>query len=69
MKIFDEREALYEQMEREKGPSQKQSNNNRLSINPKAQQPKNSSAEPVIRGHVSGNNALKNGPNITGVMV
>lgn len=35
MKIFEEREALYEQMEREKGPQQKQSNN-RLSINPKA---------------------------------
>lgn len=36
MKIFEEREALYEQMEREKGPAQKQQNNNRLSINPKA---------------------------------
>ncbi len=37
MKIFEEREALYEQMEKEKGPQQKPASNNRLSINPKAQ--------------------------------
>jgi hypothetical protein len=68
MKIFEEREALYSEMEKEKGVQPKQQNNNRLSINPKAQQPKNSSAEPIIRGHAN-NNVLKNGPNITGVIV
>jgi len=40
MKIFQEREALYEQMERD--------DPNRLSI--KALHPKTSSAEPVMRG-------------------
>ena len=51
MKIFEEREALYSQMEKEKGVQANNSGNQRLSLNPKTQQPKNSSAEPVIRGH------------------
>ena len=44
MKIFNDREKLYDQLEKEN------KDNKRSSMNPK-QQPKNSSAEPVIRGH------------------
>jgi hypothetical protein len=55
MKIYNEREALYEQLDRERGSlaGSKLGNKDpkRLSINQKGA--KNSSAEPMIRGHLS----------------
>ena len=45
MKIFNEREALYQQMEKENRGS------NRISMSAKSNHPKNSSAGPAVRGH------------------
>lgn len=65
MKIFNEREALYEQLELEKKAKNGERDSQRLSINQKIQQQKNSSAEPVARGHLNQNsNMLSAGPNI-----
>ena len=58
MQIFDDREKLYDQIEIENKDKK------RLSMNQK-QPLKNSSAEPVIRGHQSQqSNILSSGPNV-----
>ena len=57
MKIYNEREELYDQMEREKRENQ------RLSVGQK-HTVKNQSAEPVVRGHMSQQSNIMGGPNV-----